>query len=105
MKTNDIPVFQHLPRPAVTPSNPEHANQRWFGEGLSRAYGFSTASGLVLSVNRFAPAKRAALQINSDHAHITAKLEPSELRELARALIDAAADIEAMPAQLHTEDA
>ena len=93
-------IFTHKPRPAIVAIADRH--QRRFGANHRLPYDGVRAIRSSLSIEVF---RRAALP----HAELTvhlgagvggviAALTPDALRELARRLIDAAADIEANPA-------
>ena len=96
-------TFTHTPRPARMPAS--HPSQRYFGADLDTGVlGLHTAAQqphtASVTVLRHAPERTAQVEINSGHLpgayfNVHAELAPDALRELARCLIDAAADIEA----------
>ena len=101
-------IFTHTPRQAIVWDS--HPGQRYFGEdshtatcGLPNNNGIADASALV-GVERIGHMSGAArlvvesLRIDGASFSVAAQLRPAQLRELARRLIDAAADIEANPA-------
>lgn len=101
-------TFTHAPRPAIVPTEAKHAWQRRFGPGAT------VGDYKINPADREARAMRCELKVFRDGncdiaevrislglyttAQITARLSPTELRELAARLIDAAHDIEALPA-------
>lgn len=101
-------IFVHLPRPAIVPDEPRYANQRRFGSGPGfRTTRVAPSDREACSMNAQAVVYRdgecdlAELSLNlglSTCAQITERLTPTELRDLAARLIDAAHDIEAHPA-------
>ena len=98
-------TFTHAPRPAIVPAS--HPDQRYFGEDRYEAVcgvtnsGGSCEANAAVNVNRLGQMPGVArIEVFSrliDGAAFSAaiKLSPAQLRELARRLIDAAADIEA----------
>lgn len=98
-------TFIHPPRPAYVPNR--HPDQRHFGEDRYEAVCGVTNSGgscegnAAVNVNRLGQMPGVArIEVFSRLIDGTAfsaaiKLSPAQLRELARRLIDAAADIEA----------
>ena len=92
--------FTHTPRPAIVPDS--RPDQRYFGaDSLTAMCGIkntnsrfdTTASVGVERIGHMPGAARLSIEGMSFSA--TIKLNPAQLRELARCLIDAAADIEA----------
>ena len=97
--------FTHTPRPAIVPDS--HPTRRYFGEdrhtvmcGIANNHGRHDATATV-GVERIGHMPGAAqpavdsLTIEGAAFSFTVTLRPDQLRELARCLIDAAADIEA----------
>lgn len=97
--------FTHTPRPAIVPDS--HPTQRYFGAdshtatcGIPNNHGRHDATATV-GVERIGHMPGAArlsvdsLTIKGDRFAFTFTLRAAQLRELARCLIDAAADIEA----------
>jgi hypothetical protein len=90
--------FTHAPRPPVIPKERESSRQRRYGRSDFVSYmGIGAASTGLVSVFRFASDEVAEIIIRTYHDQCIVKtaLPPRDLRELARCLIDAAADIEA----------
>ena len=97
--------FTHTPRPALVTDS--HPTQRYFGAdshtatcGIPNNSGSrdSTATVGVERIGHMPGAARLSVDswvIEGTSFSTTIKLSPSQLRELARCLIDAAADIEA----------
>ena len=97
--------FTHTPRPALVPDS--HPTQRYFGaDSHTATCGIPNNSGrcdatATVGVERIGHMPGAArLSVDSwviegMSFSTTIKLSPAQLRELARCLIDAAADIEA----------
>lgn len=99
--------FIHQPRPAFFSSG-EHAWMHQFGANqLDAIFGVRSCGGLASTavVLRSARESHATLRVEIDlgransFASAELPLDPVGLRELARRLVDAAADIEAHPAQ------
>lgn len=100
--------FTHTPRPAIVPTREGHTTQRRFGSGKSyRDYNLQPADREARAVNSSLEVYRdsecdlaeVTLSLgNYTCASITARLNPAELRELAARLIDAAHDIDTLPA-------
>lgn len=90
--------FRHTPKPPYIPKT--HPNQHRF---------LFTHNGAGAGVIRFADEDRAQVQIEgggvSNHFSCHALLAPAELRNLARALLDAAQYIEDCPAVFKEEEA
>lgn len=93
------PAFHHTPRPAHVTG--EQGSQCYFG--ATERHGIlgvrTLEGGHALSVMRFRAAGREAMLIvnidaDGGNCRVHVELAPSELRELARNLIDAAADID-----------
>lgn len=86
-------VFTHTPRPPHVPEEPECNYQRWFLNSCSH----DTASVVRKKSKNTA---HVMLHEYSENmvASISRAMTPAELMTLARALIDAAADINANPA-------
>lgn len=97
--------FTHTPRPAIVPDS--HPTQRYFGAdshkaicGIPNNHGRHDATAKV-GVERIGHMPGAAqlsvdsLPIDGAAFSFTVTLRAAQLRELARCLIDAAADIEA----------
>lgn len=100
--------FTHTPRPALVPSDANHAWQRRYGAGapvldysLQPAAREARAMEASLEVFRDGGSDlaevRVALGIFTG-AQITVRLSADELRDLAVRLIDAAHDIDTLPA-------
>ena len=98
-------TFTHAPRPATVPDN--YPTQRYFGAdshsatcGIPNNHGRHDATARV-SVERIGHMPGAArlavdsMPIEGANFAFNVMLRPDQLRELARCLIDAAADIEA----------
>ena len=97
--------FTHTPRPAIVPDS--RPDQRYFGaDSLTATCGIkntnrlfdTTASVGVERIGHMPGAARLSVDswvIEGTSFSTTIKLSPAQLRELARCLIDAAADIEA----------
>lgn len=95
--------FTHTPRPAIAEAR--YADQRYFGTDHTTAVlgiknGAPADFTAAVTVLRFERSKYAHVEINTGYiegARFSANvsLPPDALRELARCLIDAAADIEA----------
>ena len=97
--------FTHTPRPAIVPDS--RPDQRYFGaDSLTATCGIkntnsrsdTTASVGVERIGHMPGAARLSVDswvIEGMSFSTTIKLSPAQLRELARCLIDAAADIEA----------
>lgn len=97
--------FTHTPRPAIVPDS--HPTQRYFGAdshkaicGIPNNHGRhdATAKVGVERIGHMPGAARLSVDswvIEGTSFSTTIKLSPAQLRELARCLIDAAADIEA----------
>lgn len=102
------PTFTHTPRPAITPADARHAWQRRFGASdKSLGYKLKPAGREAASMNaelevfRDASCDLAEVRIALGlftAAQITARLTADELRDLAARLIDAAHDIDTLPA-------
>lgn len=90
--------FVHTPRPADVPDG--HPRQRYFGAPGRAAIGIVTSDGTEARVLRWSGEPHAEVglrvgRLGPSSAQVTLALNAAELRELARRLIDAAADIEA----------
>lgn len=98
-------TFTHTPRPAIVPDS--RPDERYFGaDSLTETCGIknnngrsdATASVGVERIGHMPGAARLSVDswvIEGTSFSTTIKLSPAQLRELARCLIDAAADIEA----------
>lgn len=97
-------IFVHAPRPTFVPNAPQSAWQRTFGtDHHSAVCGLRLSAevidGTLASVLRPAHENRAWLEISLGSAcTVKAMMTPSDLRELAARMVDAAHDIEAHPA-------
>lgn len=106
-------TFTHTPRPAITTDTPGCEWQRRFGnaaETLGYELTPSTDKSTQVSIDllRDAATDVTALRLNIGHrtyASMSARLTPAELRELAARLIDAAHDIETLPAAVLAQEA
>ncbi len=92
-----VAAFVHQPRPAHVSG--EHPKQRRFGATLGAArIGMPDRTGTWrLSVLRYATDQLAELRLSTTAAasvHIGVEMTPDAMRELARCLIDAAAEID-----------
>lgn len=107
-------TFTHTPRPAIVAKTAGHTNQRRFGVA-DRARGYvispteqqARAMNTELQVFRDAEFDMAEVTIDIGLytcASITVRLNPAELRDLATRLIDAAHDIESLPAAVLARD-
>ncbi|WP_155742705.1 hypothetical protein [Variovorax paradoxus] len=111
---SDFTLASLAPRPADHPAEPQYAYQRRFGSSSSDAYlgtrsldvfssehcSFAMATA---SVYRNAREDSASLDINVGQgsvARISVQLNPAGLRDLAHRLLDAAHDIESLPASV-----
>ncbi len=106
----DLPpsTFTHTPRPAILPSSAAYSYQRRFGPGVKTGnYSLEpwSAEGSAMStrihVYRDAGCDVAEVSIGLGVftcAEITARLSAAELRDLAARLVDAAHDIDTLPA-------
>lgn len=99
-------AIQYAPRPAHVSEAP-HSDQRRFGNDYYSAFGLRLNPGLNdtadirLTVYRSAEDDHARLDMDiGNFANIGAHLTPADLREAARRLLDAAADIENNPAEM-----
>ena len=98
--------FTHTPRPAIAVRSASRPDQRYFGaDSLTAMCGIkntnsrfdTTASVGVERIGHMPGAARLSIDswvIEGTSFSATIKLRPAQLRELARCLIDAAADIE-----------
>ena len=86
--------FVHTPRPAQ--ASETYRDQRYFGGRIENAAACASACARVYRRRGDAGAEvsLATFGINGLRAEMAVDLPPSALRELARCLIDAAADIE-----------
>lgn len=101
-------LFTHFPRAADHDASGPYAWQRRFGaDRAARIFGIETtepaARGAAITVFRDGRAQVAELRADSgnyggSHASVAFTLDAIALRELARRLIDAAADLDAHPA-------
>ncbi len=108
-------TFTHTPRPAIVPTTEGHTTQRRFGPGkfpcdynLRPADREACAMGASLVVYRDGECDLAEVTISLGtytNASITARLNLAELRELAACLLDAAHDIETLPAAVLAQEA
>ena len=107
--------FTHTPRPAITSSDARYRNQRRFGRGsavrdhvLQPSEPHTRRLDAELDVYRDGETDLAEVRIKLGcfaTAEITVRLTPDELRELAACLLDAAHDIEALPAAVLAQEA
>lgn len=106
-------AFSHHARPPILPAEKEHAWQRSFGDASDVAgYTIDLITDDTqhpgITVMRDARKNVAELEVRIGIwtcASITARLTPAELRELAARLLDAAHDIETLPAAVLTQAA
>ncbi len=99
-------AFIHYPRPANTPTAAKYSQQRRYGVprseyGIGLQHDKNEPQRNTLVVFRDGHEDVAELTIEmglSTRACITVRLTPDELRDLATRLIDAAHDIETLPA-------
>lgn len=100
----------YTPRPAHTPDRAEHSFQRRYGPDSHSAHGLNLSaereSRPEVTVYRDGTTDLAELQVGLGlwcTAKIEVQMTPSELRELAARLLDAAHDIETLPAAVLTK--
>lgn len=108
-------TFAHAPRPAITSDDKRFRNQRRFGRGrkvrdhvLQPSEPHTRSLTAELYVYRDGETDLAEVRIKLGRfatAEITVLLAPAELRELAACLIDAAHDIETLPAAVLAQEA
>lgn len=108
-------TFTHSPRPAITSADKRYRNQRRFGRGkevrdhvLQPSAPCASSLNAEIDVYRDGETDLAEVRMNLGlftSARIAIRLTPVELRELAACLIDAAHDIEALPAAVLTREA
>ena len=108
-------TFAHTPRPAITSSDARFRNQRRFGRGrevrdhvLQPSEPLTRRLDAELDIYRDGETDLAEVHIKLGcfaAAEITVRLKPDELRELAACLIDAAHDIETLPAAVLAQEA
>lgn len=108
-------TFNHTPRPAITNDDARYRNQRRFGRGsaardhvLQPSEPHTRSQHAELDVYRDGETDLAEVRISLGlfaSANITVRLTPDELRELAACLIDAAHDIETLPAAVLAQEA
>lgn len=99
-------AFIHTPRLAIVPTDAKYAQQRRYGAptgayGIHLQHDKKEPQRNTLVVFRDGHEDVAELTIEmglSTRACITVRLTPDELRDLAARLIDAAHDIETLPA-------
>lgn len=99
-------TFTHSPRPAIVPTEAKYSQLRRYGvpadaHGMHLQHDKEEPWWSALVVFRDGRQDVAELTIEiglRTRASITARLTPDELRELAARLIDAAHDIETLPA-------
>ena len=95
MNTQATQPTIHHPRPAIVATTEGCCDQRRFGHDLPLLVG----NGVAIEVLRLAYDKVARLRLENGIAwHATAIATPTQLREIAARLIDAAHDIETFPA-------
>ena len=93
----------HTARPAQV-SEGEYSNQRRFGPSSSASFGLKLAAdGGQCSADVYRDSNEDVAELTlhiglMTSAEFTARLTPTELRELAARLLDAAHDIETLPA-------
>jgi len=93
------PAFVHMPRPARRPY--EGSRARGYGASDPAAMNgqeSADAKDAHITVERFGQSTRAEVCITTSVCTLRLNFRPAELQELARCLIDAAADIEAQEA-------
>ena len=108
-------TFTHTPRPAITSDDKRFRNQRRFGRGnvardhvLEPSEPYTRRLTAELDVYRDGETDLAEVHIKLGYfasAEITVRLTPAELRELAACLLDAAHDIETLPAAVLAQEA
>lgn len=106
-------TFTHTPRPAITTDTPGHEWQRRFGNaaetcGYELAPSTDRSTHVSIDLFRDAATDVTALRLNIGlwtNASMSVRLTPAELRELAARLIDAAHDIETLPAAVLAQEA
>lgn len=98
-------VTTYTPRPAHTPDKAEHRYQRRYGTDSHGTHGLRLSaereSRPEVTVYRDGTTDLAELQVDLGlwcNARIQVQMTPVELRELAARLLDAAHDIESLPA-------
>lgn len=102
----------HTPRPAHVAERAEYSYQRRFGADSHSAHGLQLSSEREsrpeVTVYRDGTTDLAELQVDLGlwcKASIQVQMTPVELRELAARLLDAAHDIETLPAAVLTQAA
>ena len=96
------PAFAHQPVAPWVPKNAEHCNQRYF----SRGDGCSSLifEGVTLQALRWADKDEAIISLRVDVggscARVDAHCTAAELREIAARLLDAAHDLDTLPARV-----
>jgi hypothetical protein len=108
-------TFTHTPRPAITSNDKRYRYQRRFGRGrevrdhvLQPSERHTRRLDAELDVYRDGETDLAEVHIKLGcfaTAEITVRLTPAELRELAACLLDAAHDIETLPAAVLAQEA
>lgn len=102
----------HTYRPAISPVAAPHQYQRRFGPNGPSCYGLKATTDKEfqpeVSVYRDSGEDFAELRVNLGlftSADFKVRLTPAELREVAARLLDAAHDIETLPAAVLTQAA
>lgn len=87
-------AFTHTPRPALVPER--HRTQRYYGDFRAEAAAGLLAADSISRVRllRFLGKKTAQLELSVPNGNLHVDLDAATLRELARRLIDAAADLD-----------
>lgn len=102
MTERDPATFTHAPRLPTVPA--DFSGQRYYAANeFAAVAGVPTCrDGVRVQTMGFVGESHASITIITDHGRLAAELLPEQARELARCLIDAAADIEAEQAQRAT---
>lgn len=108
-------TFTHTPRPAITSDDKHFRDQRRFGRGrevrdhvLQPSEPYASSVNAEIDVYRDGETDLAEVRMNLGlftSARIAVRLTPVELRELAACLLDAAHDIETLPAAVLAQEA
>lgn len=106
-------TFTHIPRPAITTDTPGHEWQRRFGNaaetcGYQLTPSTDGSTQVTIDLLRDAATNVTALRLNIGiwtNASMSVRMTPAELRKLAACLIDAAHDIETLPAAVLAQEA
>lgn len=102
----------HTYRPAISPAEAPHSYQRRYGPNATTCYGLeaTTDSEYRPSITVFRDSSEDVAELKLDlglwsSVHAKVRLTPAELREVAARLLDAAHDIETLPAAVLTQAA